>query len=86
MEETARLVSEDILYSIKGLHRVILEHSKVYKVKDSLAVCTILQVPALYWHRDDGPLPSPDYTSYKTNLKIDFFNIENGCSSANKLH
>lgn len=90
MDETAELVSEDILNSIKGLHRVILEHSKQHKVKDSLAVGTILHVPALYWHKDDGPPPCPDYINYKaivdkTNLKIEAFNIENGCTGAPKL-
>ena len=91
MEETAELVSEDIMNSIKGLHRVILEHSMAHNVKDSLAVCTILHVPALYWHEKDGPPPTPDYINYKiivdrTNLKIEAFNIENGCTSAPKLH
>ena len=91
MEETAELVSRDIIHSIKGLHRVILEHSQLHKVNDSLAVGTILHVPALYWHEDDGSPPTPDYLNYKTiidriNLKIEAFNIENGCSSAPKLH
>ena len=91
MEETAELVSENILNSIKGLHRIILEHSRTHNVKDSLAVCTILHVPALYWHDDDGPPPSQDYINYKaiidkTNLKIEAFNIEYGSTSAPKLH
>ena len=60
-------------------------------MNDSLAVGTILHVPALYWHEDDGSPPTPDYLNYKTiidrtNLKIEAFNIENGCSSAPKLH
>ena len=57
----------------------------------TLAVATVLHVPALYWHQDDGPPPSPSYTNYKQlvdtlNLKIEAFNIENGASSAPKLH
>ena len=91
MEEAAELVSEDILNSIKGLHGVILEHSKLHSVKDTLAVGTILHVPALYWHKKDGSPPTPDYTNLKTiidrtNLKIEAYNIENGCPSAPKLH
>ena len=91
MEETANLASDDIMHSIKGLHRIILEHSSTHGVDSTLAVATVLHVPALYWHLDDGPPPSPSYTNYKLlvdtlNLKIEAFNIENGASSAPKLH
>ena len=30
----------------------------LHNVRDSLDVGTILHVPALYWHKDDGPLPA----------------------------
>ena len=91
LEETANKASEDIMTSIKGLHRIVLEHSATHNVKSTLAVATVLHVPALYWHKDDGAPPSPDYTNYKDlidtlNLKIEAFNIENGVSSAPKLH
>ena len=91
VEETAKKASEDILSSIRGLHRLILEHSNTHGVNSTLAVATVLHVPALYWHVDDGPPPTPDYVNYKLlidtlNLKIEAFNIENGCSSAPKLH
>ena len=91
MEQTADLVSDDIMNTIKGLHRVIKEHSKRYDVLDTFAVGTILHVPALYWHEDDGAPPSSRYVNHKviidrTNLKIEAFNIEIGSSSAPKLH
>ena len=91
MEETAKKASDDIMSAIRGLYRLILEHSSTHGVDSTLAVATVLHVPALYWHQDDGPLPSPDYINFKPlidtlNLKIEAFNIENGASSAPKLH
>ena len=87
LEETAHKASDDIMSSIKGLYRLVEEHSTTFSVKSTLAVATVLHVPALYWHKDDGPPPSPDYINYKElidtlNLKIEAFNIENGASSA----
>ena len=80
LEETANKASEDIMSSIRGLHKVILEHSVSHNVKSTLAVATVLHVPALYWHKDNGAPPSPDYVNYKDlvdtlNLKIEAFNI-----------
>ena len=91
MEDTAIKASDDIMGAIKGLHRLILEHSATHNVNSTLAVATVLHVPALYWHKDDGNPPSPDYVNYRClidtlNLKIEAFNIENGVSSAPKLH
>ena len=91
LEETANKASEDIMTSIRSLHKVVLEHSVTHNVKSTLAVATVLHVPALYWHKDNGAPPSPDYVNYKDlvdtlNLKIEAFNIENGVSSAPKLH
>ena len=91
LEETDNKASEDIMTSIRGLHKLVLEHSATHGVDSTLAVATVLHVPALYWHADDGPLPSSDYINYKglidtLNLKIEAFNIENGASSAPKLH
>ena len=91
LEETANMASEDIMTSIKGLHKLVLEHSVTHNVRSTLAVATVLHVPALYWHKDNGAPPSPDYVNYKDlvdtlNLKIEAFNIENGVSSAPKLH
>ena len=91
LEETANKASEDIMTSIRGLHKLVLDHSATHGVDSTLAVATVLHVPALYWHHDDGPVPSPDYINYKglidtLNLKIEAFNIENGASSAPKLH
>ena len=77
--------------SIRGLHKLVLQHSAIHGVDSTLAVATVLHVPALYWHADDGPPPTPDYINYKglvdtLNLKIEAFNIENGASNAPKLH
>ena len=47
IEETAEHVSKDILNSIKGLHRLIIEHSETDTVNDTLAVRTIFHVPAI---------------------------------------
>ena len=65
LEETANKASEDIMTSIRGLHKLVLEHSTIHGVDSTLAVATVLHVPALYWHHDDGPLPSPDYINFK---------------------
>ena len=91
MEQTAELASEDIMDCIRKLNSQIVEHSKNHKVKNTLAVATILHVPAMYWHQHDGPLPGPDYINMKpiidmTNFKIEAFNKENGVTSAPKLH
>ena len=91
MEEVANKANDDIMNSFRGLHRLIQEHSSTHSVDSTLAIATVLHVPALYWHVDDGPPPSPDYTNFKAlidtlNLKIEAFNIENGASSAPKLH
>ena len=48
MEETANLASDDIMNAIKGLHRIILEHSSTHGVDSTHAVATVLHVPALY--------------------------------------
>ena len=90
LEETANKASDDIMSSIKGLYRLVEEHSTTFSVKSTLAVATVLHVPALYWHKDDGPPPTPDYVNYKElidtlNLKIEAFNIDNGATSASKL-
>ena len=90
LEETANLASEDIMSSIKGLHRLVLKHSASHNVKSTLVVATVLHVPALYWHQDDGAPPSPDYINYTDLidtliLKIEAFNIANGFSSAQKF-
>ena len=91
VEEIASKASDDIMNAIKGLHRLVLEHSATHNVSSTLAVATVLHVPALYWHKDDGPPPTPDYVNFKClidtlNLKIEEFNILNGASSAPKLH
>ena len=90
MEETANKASDDIMSSIKGLYRLVKEHSSTC-VKSTLAVATLLHVPALYWHKDNGPPPTTYYINYKElinilNLKIEAFNIVNGATSAPKLH
>ena len=45
LEVTANLDSKDIMSSIKGLHRFLLQHSANHNVKSTLVV---LHVPALY--------------------------------------
>ena len=90
LEEMAEKASEDIMNSVRGLHRVIVEHGKTHMVNSTLAVATVLHVPALYWHQDDGPTPSQNYVNYKglidtLNNKIKAFNMENG-ASAPELH
>ena len=48
LEVTANLASKDIMSSIKGLHRFVLEHSVNHNMKITLVVATVLHVPALY--------------------------------------
>ena len=88
--DIAEIVSEEIIASIKGLHRIIIEHSNKYDVTDTFAVGTVLHVPALYWIVENGELPA-NYVNHKeiidkTNIKIEAFNIEIGSTSAPKLH
>ena len=48
LEETANMASEDIMTSIKGLHKLVLVHSVTHNVRSTLAVASVLHVPALY--------------------------------------
>ena len=48
LEDTNSLASKDIMSSIKGLHRFVLEHSVNHNMKITLVVATVLHVPALY--------------------------------------
>ena len=87
----AETVSEEILSRIKHLHGRVLEHSTKYGVEDTLAVATVLHVPALYWPAIHGEYPSPGYSNLKevvdrTNLKIEEFNLTVGVGSAPKVH
>ena len=59
-------------------------------MNDTLAVGTILHVPALYWRDSDGEYPTSDYQNLKevvdrTNLKIQAFNLKNGRRAAPRL-
>ena len=78
------------MHRIRALHRLVLEHSPRFDVNDTFAVGTVVHVPSLYWHPDDGSVPSPDYTNYnelidKINLKIQEFNIQIGSRNALKF-
>ena len=48
LEVTANLASKDIMSSIKGLHRFLVQHSANHNVKSTLVVAAVLHVPALY--------------------------------------
>ena len=90
MEEVAELVSEDIIDAIEALLKVVKQHSVRFDVDDTLAVSTILHVPAMYWHADDGNHPTANYVNLKdvmdkTNLKIAAFNLKNGMTARNAL-
>ena len=91
IEKTADLVAEDIKGALMALHSTIMEHSRKFEVDDTIAVSTILHTPSMYWHEDDGEVPTPDYINLKavvdkTNLQIEAFNLEYGVSAAPKLH
>ena len=86
LEESANMASEYIMTSIKGLHKLVLEHSVTHNVRSTLTVATVLHVPALYWHKDNGAPPSPDYVNYKDLVDTLNLKIENGVSSAPSLH
>lgn len=91
IEQMAELISNDIIHAIESLHQVIRAHSEKFAVDDTLAVATILHVPAMYWMEKDGEYPTKDYINLKevidrTNLKIEAFNLKNGRSNAPKLH
>ena len=88
--EMAELISEDLINSIEALHRVIKDHSEKHDVNNTLAVGTIVHVPAIYWRDTDGEYPTTDYQNLKevvdrTNLKIQAFNIKNGRRAAPRL-
>ena len=90
LQDEVEAIAEDFMHRVRALHRLVLEHSTRFK-NDTFAVGTIVHVPALYWHPDDGSFPSPDYTNYKElidriNLKIQEFNILIGSIRAPKFH
>ena len=79
------------MFRIRAIHSLILEHSAKFNVVDTLAVATILHVPAMYWTDVNGEYPSPNYTNLRevvdrTNLKIQEFNLSIGSSAAPKIH
>ena len=89
--ELAEIISEVVLHAIENLHNVIRAHSERYTTDDTLAVCTMVHVPAMYWKDSDGEYPTEDYTNLRevidrTNLKIEAFNLKNGRGNAPKLH
>ena len=91
MERIADLVAKEFDENIRGLYMTVQEHSRKYDTDDSLAVLTVLHVPAIYWHEHDGPYPTDNYLNMKpvvdkVNLAIEAFNLELGASSAPKLH
>ena len=86
-ESLTNLVTAEVIGAIRMLHNTIARHSEQYGVQDSLAVAPILHTPTLYWHKDDGKFPSPDYRNYaemidKINLKIEEYNVECGVSAS----
>ena len=91
MTEMAEIISEVVLDAIEKLHRAVKAHAARKNVDDTLAVCTMVHVPALYWRETDGWFPTGNYQNLKqiidrTNLKITAFNLKNGTPKAPKLH
>ena len=91
MDKIAEEISDNVVDELKALHRTIQEHSKKHDVKDTLAVATLMHVPAMYWRDSDGVNKAQDYINFKnvidrTNLKIEAFNLEFGQSNAPKIH
>jgi hypothetical protein len=90
MDMIAEMVAKDLINTIRNLYNTIQEHSKKFDTDNTLAVMTVLHVPAMYWHEHDGPYPTPDYLNMKpvvdkVNLTIEAFNLEIGSRSAPKL-
>ena len=91
MDVIADKVTKQFISDVRGLYSTIKEHSKRHETKDTLAVMTVLHIPAIYWHEwNDGPYPSPDYINMKpvvdkVNLAIEAFNLETGGRAALKL-
>ena len=86
-ESLSNLITTEIMASIKMLHNTIRRHSVLWKTDDTLAVAPVLHVPAFYWHKDDGELPSQGYRNYadiidQINSSIDSYNSEFGVSAA----
>ena len=61
MTELAEFISEVVLNSITRLHNAVKAHSDKKSVDDTLAVCTVVHVPALYWRDTDDKFPNKTF-------------------------
>ena len=78
--------AEKFMVKVNNLWNTIKHHS----VNNTLSVCYLLHVPALYWHEEDGNFPNQNYYNYRNiidtiNLKIKLFNINLGSSYTPEL-
>ena len=72
--EFSEIISEVVIDAITKLHLIVKAHSTRKIVDDTLAICTMVHVPALYWRETDGWFPTENYQNLKeiidrTNLK-----------------
>ena len=87
--ELAEIISEVVIDAITKLHRIVKAHSTRKNVDDTLAICTMVHVPALYWRETDGKFPTENCQNLKaiidrTNLKITAFNLKNSTPKRGK--
>ena len=80
MPELAEIISEVVLDPITRLYNAVKAHSDNKSVDDTLAVCTVVHVPALYRRDTDGKYPKEDFQNLKyiidrTNLKMTAFKL-----------
>jgi hypothetical protein len=103
MDKNTEMVGNDLINTIRtltGLYGTIQENSKKIDTDDTLAVMTVLHVPAMYWHDHDGPyfncfqiMMAPTQPQIlnmklvvdKVNLTIEAFNLEIGSRTVPKL-
>ena len=87
--EFSEIISAVVIDAITKLHLILKAHSTRKIVSDTLAICTMVHVPALYWRETDGKFPTENCQNLKaiidrTNLKITAFNLKNSTPKRGK--
>ena len=85
-EVVCHMAQEIFMEKVSRIWSTMQVHCKSKDTDDTLAVSRLLHVPALYWTKDDGDLPHPDYVNYKAiNVSITSYNKEIGSPHAPNL-
>ena len=90
IQDMATKAQDLFIERVRAIWHTMKCKSKEKGTNDTLAVCMVLHVPALYWHEHDKDFPHPDYTNYKPvidaiNDSIISFNQEIGSPHTPRL-